>query len=195
MRTKSSKTLYFDFSGESSIKVAKEYRAKYKAVSQLLDANPQLLALAHQDWVKLLSQSDKGRDGYTSEQLLRAMIVMFLEGDSFRGVVIRIDNSEFLQYFVRLGVRPTMDFTFLNKASCALSAEALQVMNQMLIQYAVQEKKISGEKQRMDSTVYETNIHYPTDSSLLCPIVVRIRNCWNRRLRLTGSCLAITLMC
>ena len=167
MRTKSSKILYFDFSGESSIKVAKEYRAKYKAISQLLDANPQLLTLAHQDWVKLLSQSDKGRDGYTSEQLLRAMIVMFLEGDSFRGVVIRIDNSEFLQYFVRLGVRPTMDFTFLNKASCALSAETLQAMNQMLIQYAVQEKKISGEKQRMDSTVYETNIHYPTDSSLL----------------------------
>jgi len=28
-------------------------------------------------------------------------------------------------------------------------------------------EKISGEKQRMDTTVYETNIHYPTDSSLL----------------------------
>ena len=31
----------------------------------------------------------------------------------------------------------------------------------------MQEEKISGEKQRMDTTVYETNIHYPTDSSLL----------------------------
>ena len=167
MRTKSSKTLYFDFSGESSIKVAKEYRAKYEAISQILDANRQVLRLAHRDWAKLLSTSAKGRDGYTSEQLLRALIVMFMEGDSFRDVVVRMDNSEFLQYFVRLGVRPTMDFTFLNKASCALSAKTLEAMNQALSQYAVQEEKISGEKQRMDTTVYETNIHYPTDSSLL----------------------------
>ena len=167
MRTKSSKTLYFNFSGESSIKVAKEYRAKYEAISQILDANQQVLRLAHRDWAKLLSTSAKGRDGYTSEQLLRALIVMFMEGDSYRDVVIRIDNSEFLQYFVRLGVKPTMDFTFLNKASCALSAKTLAAMNQALSQYAVQEDKISGEKQRMDTTVYEVNIHYPTDSSLL----------------------------
>jgi len=115
----------------------------------------------------LLSTSAKGRAGYTSEQLLRALIVMFVEDDSYREVVICIDNSEFLQYFVRLGVKPTMDFTFLNKAFCALSAETLEAMNQALSQSAVQEGKIGGEKQRMDTTVYETNIHYPTDSSLL----------------------------
>jgi len=92
---------------------------------------------------------------------------MFVDGDSYRDVVVRIDNSEFLRHFVRLGVKPTMDFTFLNKAACVLSAKTLEAMNQALIQYAMQNNKISGEKQRMDSTVYETNIHYPTDSSLL----------------------------
>ena len=167
MRTKSSQVLYFDFSGEASIKVAQEYRAKYQAISDLLDANGQLLTLAHRDWAKLLSTSGEGRDGYTSEQLLRALIVMFLEGDGYRDVVVRIDTSEFLQYFVRLAVKPTMDYSFLCKASCALSAKTLEAMNQALSQYAVQEEKISGEKQRMDTTVYETNIHYPTDSSLL----------------------------
>jgi IS5 family transposase len=167
MRTKSSKTLYLDFSGESSVKVAKEYRTKYEAISQILDANRQVLRLAHRDWAQWLSTSAQGRDGYTSEQLLRSLIVMFVEGDSYRDVVVRIDTSEFLQYFVRLGVKPTMDFTFLNKASCVLSAQTLEAMNEALSHYAVQEEKISGEKQRMDTTVYETNIHYPTDSSLL----------------------------
>jgi len=167
MRTKSSRTLYFDFSGESSIKVAKEYRAKYEAISQILDANPQVLRLAHRDWAQLLSTSAQGRDGYTSDQLLRALIVMFVEGDSYRDVVVRIDTSEFLQYFVRLGVKPTMDFTFLNKAFGVLSPQTLAQMNQVLADYAVGEGKIGGDKQRMDSTVYETNIHYPTDSSLL----------------------------
>ncbi len=167
MRTKLSNVLYFDFSGVSSVKVAREYRAKYEAISQILDANRQVLTLAHRDWSRLLSTSGSGRDGYTSEQLLRAVIVMFVDGDSYRDVVVRIDNSEFLRHFVRLGIKPTMDFTFLNKAACVLSAKTLETMNQALSQYALQEEKISGEKQRMDTTVYETNIHYPTDSSLL----------------------------
>jgi IS5 family transposase len=167
LRTKISNELYFDFSGESSLKIVNDYRAKYEAVSRLLDDNPALLALAHRDWAMLLSTSGKGRDGYTSEQLLRALIVMFVEGDSYRDVVIRIDTSEFLQYFVRLGIRLTMDFTFLNKAFGALSARTLERMNQIVAQYAMQEEKISPAKQRMDTTVYETNIHYPTDSSLL----------------------------
>jgi len=167
MRTQSSPVMYFDFSGVSSVKVAQDYRAKYQAISDLLDANGALLAWAHRDWARLLSVSGKGRAGYTSEQLLRALIVMFLECDSYRDVVVRIDTSEFLQNFVRLGVKATMDFTFLNKAYHALSPTAIDNMNDILTAYAINEEIISGQKQRMDTTVYETNIHYPTDSSLL----------------------------
>jgi IS5 family transposase len=133
----------------------------------VLDENPDLLTLAHRDWTRLLSSSPEGRTGYTSEQLLRALLVMFIEGDSYRDVVVRIDTSEFLRHFVRLGCKATMDFTFLSKALGALSAKTLEVMNQVVAAYALAQGKISGEKQRLDTTVYETNIHYPTDSSLL----------------------------
>ena len=60
---------------------------------------------------------------------------MFVEDDSYREVVIRIDHSEFLQHFVRLGVKPTMDFTFLNKAFCMLSPSTLEAMHQVLCRY------------------------------------------------------------
>lgn len=167
MRTQSSNERYFNFVGESSLKIVNEYREKYEILSTILDDNPNLLWQAHQDWAHLLSTSDKGRDGYTSEQLLRALIVMFIEGKSYRHTVVLIDNSEFLQYFVRLGVKSTMDFTFLNKAYQALSPTTIDNMNDIITAYAINEEMISGEKQRMDTTVYETNIHYPTDSSLL----------------------------
>jgi IS5 family transposase len=167
MRRKSIPEQYFDFSEKSSLKVVQEYRQKYEALSEVLDANADLLTLAHRDWARLLSTSPEGRSGYTSEQLLRALLVMFLEGDSYRDVVIRIDTSEFLRHFVRLGVKATMDFTFLSKALGVLSAETLAAMNQGVATYAVATGQISGEKERLDSTVYETNIHYPTDSSLL----------------------------
>jgi len=167
MRTISSNELYFNFSGESTLKVVQAYRGKYEAISEILEANPALLTYAHRDWVKLLSTSSKGRDGYTSEQILRALLVMFIEGTGYRDTVVLIENSEFLQYFVRLGTQRTMDFTFLNKAFGVLSPQTLEQMNRVLADYAVREDKICGDKQRMDTTVYETNIHYPTDSSLL----------------------------
>ena len=167
MRIQSSTQTYLNFAGKSSLKVVNEYREKYDALSMLLDVNPELLSLAHQDWEIWLSLSNKGRDGYTSEQLLRALMVLFLEGGSYRKTIILIDNSEFLQHFVRLGIKSTMDFTFLNKAYSSLRQETIDKMNLVLTNYAITKEMISTEKQRMDTTAYETNIHYPTDSSLL----------------------------
>jgi IS5 family transposase len=168
MRTKSTNQQYFDFTRKSRLKVVNEYRKKYKILSQLLDKNPQLVSLVHQDLAKMLSKSDNGRKSeYTSEQILRSLIVMFVEQDSYRKVVVRIENSEFLRDFVGLGIKPMMDYSFLNKAFGILSERTWKTMNKVLAQYAKQQEKISSEKLRLDTTVYETNIHYPSDSSLL----------------------------
>src|SRR3989339_2110576 len=168
MRIKFTKQQYIDFSYESRLKIVNEYRKKYELLSQLLDENPQLVSLVHQDLTKMLSQSNKGRkSGYTSEQILRCLIVQFVEQQSFRDVVVLIENSEFLRNFARLGVKPMMDYSFLNKAFGILREETWQTINQAVALYAAEQGKISSEKLRMDATVYETNIHYPTDSSLL----------------------------
>ena len=168
MRIQSVSQQYFDFSEPSSLKVVKAYRRKYQALSDLLDANPRLLALAHRDWARLLSYSNKGRGSrFTSEQLLRSILVLFIEQLSYRDTIIRIDTSEFLRHFVRLGPGSTMDYSLLSKAFCFLTVETVAAMNDGLSTYAVCEGKISGEKHRLDTTVYEANIHYPTDSSLL----------------------------
>jgi IS5 family transposase len=167
MRLRST-TQYFDFSDSSSLKVVQEYRSQYDNLSRIVDENPNLLFLAHQDWATLLSSSKEGRSGkFTSEQLLRALMVMFLEEEDYRGVIIRLSNDDFLRHFVRLTSGVVMDFTFLNRAMGILSVNTINEMHRVLNQYAVTQNKISGEKQRMDTTVYETNIHYPTDSSLL----------------------------
>jgi len=175
MRTKSTKQQYFDFSHKSRLKVVNEYRNKYKIMSQLLDDNTQLVSLIHQDLAKMLSKSNNGRKSeYTSEQILRSLIVMFIEQDSLRQTVIRIENSEFLRYFVGLGIKPMMDYSFLDKAFCVLSDKTWEAMNRILAQYAKEQEKISSEKLRLDTTVYEANIHYPSDSSLPTKAFTRI---------------------
>lgn len=168
MRTKFAPQLYIDFSGRSSLKVVNQYRSKYKRMSEILRANPLIVFLAHRDWSKMLSTSRAGRkSGFTSEQILRALIVMFVEQDSYRQVVVRIENSEFLKHFVGLGPKQMMDFSFLSRAMGILSKATVDAMNDVLGEYATGEEMISGEKLRLDTTVYEVNIHYPTDSSLL----------------------------
>ena len=132
MRTQMSHELYFNFAGESSLQIVNAYREKYDLLSMILDANPDLLALVHEDWAQWLSTSDQGRDGYTSEQLLRALIVMFLEGQGYRGTVVLIENSEFLRHFVRLGIKSAMDYTFLNRAFSSLSSTTMEKMNAVL---------------------------------------------------------------
>jgi IS5 family transposase len=158
---------YLDFSIKSTLKVVQEYRAKYDAISLVLEANSKVLDIAHNDFNGVLSKSEYGRGGYTSEQILRSIIVMFIEEESYRDTVILVENSEFLRNFIKLGNKAMMDYTFLCKAFTALSEETWKAINEALSRYAKREEKITAEKLRIDTTAYETNIHYPTDSSLL----------------------------
>ena len=170
MRTKSVTQMYLDFVLPSSpTKVVAAYRRKYGVLNGLLLANPGVLDLVHADFCRWLSESDTGREStYTSEEILRVLVVMFVEGDSYRDVVVRIENSDFLRSFVGLGFsKPMMDFTFVGKAFAALSEETWKAVNLSLAHYAKDEAWITGEKLRTDTTAYEANIHYPTDSSLL----------------------------
>jgi len=158
---------YLNFGGRSAVKVVREYWAKYEAMGRILEANPGILDIAHRDFDKALSRSEYGRAGYTSEQILRSIVVMFIEEKSYRDTVILVENSEFLRNFIKLGNKEMMDFTFLCKAFTALSEETWKSVNGALSKYAKKKEKITTEKLRMDTTAYEANIHYPTDSSLL----------------------------
>lgn len=168
MRRKITHQESFNYDPSSSVKIVKEYVEKYQRLDEILQSNPALLAYAHSDFQRWLSQSKQGREGdYTSEQIYRSILVMFIEQWSYRKTVIHIDTNNVLQKFVRLGMKPMMDFSFLSKAYAALSEETWIKINQALGGFAIEEEKIGGEKLRVDSTVYESNIHYPTDSSLL----------------------------
>ena len=169
MRTEMSLQEYLDFGSTSSLKVVQEWQEKYLAIDEVLRQNGSIFRLAHEDFQEGLSESLRGRKStYTTDQIVRTLIVMVLEEDSYRDVVIRIDGNRFLRKFVGLGPwKRMMDYSFLSRALSALRPETVEAINEQVRIYARQEKKINGKKLRADTTVYETNVHYPTDSSLL----------------------------
>ena len=60
-----------------------------------------------------------------------------------------------------------MDFSTLFLLANAIRPETWKEVNRLLAKAAVSEALISGEKLRIDTTAVETNIHWPSDSSLL----------------------------
>lgn len=158
---------YLNFSGETSLKVVEEYRAKYAGIDASLEANPLILWLVHED-LETLSQSKRGRQAkFTTEILFRALLVHQIEGTPLRQTVIRIAESSTLQSFIRLGTRSVPDFTFLDRAFKAITPETWKLINEELARYAVKQCELDVSQIRADTTVIEANIHYPTDSSLL----------------------------
>jgi IS5 family transposase len=149
-------------------KTVREYREKYKGVSRILDDQPEILELVHQDLKRLSCGGPKGREAdFTSETILRALLVHAIEGLSLRETVVRIAESEFLQDFLRTRKKAVMDYSFLDKCFQAIRPATWKRVNALLGQRAVESGAISVSTIRADTTAVETNIHWPTDSWLL----------------------------
>ncbi len=168
MRRKREAVLCFESNDEGLPRVVRDYRARYRAISQVLDKNPQILNLVDRDLRKLSQGGPQGRKAdFTSENILRALIVQDMEGLPFREAVIRMGGDGFLQDFLRTRKKAVMDFTFLDKCSLAIEPETWKRVNELLGRYGVRQGIINPKVIRTDTTVMESNIHYPTDASLL----------------------------
>ncbi len=171
MRAKRVKQRGLDYSS-SNLKITNAYYARYEAVSTVLDQVPQLLDLVHRDLKSTLQGVNRERRGgrrhaYTTDHVLRTLICQVLEDASLRGIVVRIDDSTFLRRFARFDNGPMMDYTTLCILKNAIRPETWKAVNRVLAKHAVRSELIDGSRLRLDTTAVETNIHWPTDSSLL----------------------------
>ncbi len=124
-------------------KTVREYREKHKAIGRILDDHPEIPPLAHEDLKRLSPGGRRGRNGdFTSETILRALIMHAVEGLSLRETVIRIAESEFPQDFLRTRKKAVMDFTFLDKCFRAVRPITWKRINAALARAAVESKTI-----------------------------------------------------
>ena len=106
MRSKINPQGQLDFSRPTS-KLTSQYYQKFEKISNLLDDNPKMLQAIHRDLQEPLKYtgSEKHEGGhckFTSENILRVLIVMILEAMSLRRVVVLVDDSDFLRRFTRI---------------------------------------------------------------------------------------------
>ena len=140
-------------------------------MSAILDQLPEAAKLVHADSVRrggTQVDPSKGRDGMTAEQVLRALVVKQMKGYSYEELAFHLGDSNTYRTFCLLGIdqkAPTK--STLQKNIKRVSSETWDAINRKLMLYAAANGIEAGEKVRTDCTVVETNIHHPTDSSLL----------------------------
>jgi IS5 family transposase len=99
--------------------------------------------------------------------VLRLCLCQVIEGSSLREIVVRVDDSHYLRRFTRIHGGPMMNHATFCKLRNAIQPETWKKLNAVLAKASFERGRIYGEKLRLDTTAVETNIHWPTDSSLL----------------------------
>ena len=137
------------------------------AVDRLLE-DPALLALSTQALASRSPSSDKvGREGIAPDRLLRCVVLKHIKGWSYRELHRELRASLLYRRFTRFYEDPIPDFSNLCRAFALFGKEGTEQIHQRIMQQAKEAAMIAGKKLRTDTTAVETNIHHPTDSSLL----------------------------
>jgi IS5 family transposase len=132
----------------------------------ILLLHPEITDLIKEEILGLGKQTGLGRqDSPTVEQILRAAIYKEVKGLTYPELEYHQYDSKVAAVFLQL-TRPFSDSTW-QKYIAVISAASLAQVLVRVNQIALEEGLEDLQKVRMDTTVVETDIHYPTNSSLL----------------------------
>lgn len=146
-------------------------------ISEILDQNHSIYDLAMQDLQT--SNCNKGANGMSAEQVIRAAIIKRIEECSYRELAFHLADSRAYGHFCRFGIGRVFKKSTLQGNIKALSADTWEEINRQLLLYSKEKGIESGRKVRVDCTVVESNIHAPYDSELLWDanrVIARILN-------------------
>lgn len=135
-------------------------------MSIILEANPEILNLAFADLTKG-RRTDTGRDGMTAEQVLRCAILKQLRELTYDDLEYYLADSLSFRAFVKFKMGQYPSKSALQSNIKSLSEDTWVAIHHFIVAYANDEKLENGRKIRLDSTVVESDIHSPSDSTLL----------------------------
>jgi transposase, IS5 family len=155
-----------------------------EVISAIIDANPPICRHILQDlnWGKSESQR-AGAKGMSADQVLRYVIVKTLFGFTYEELAFHIVDWRSLRWFCRIGMTEEgFKKSALNRNIKVIGDQTWEMINRDILGFAQQEKIEKNRKVRTDCTCVESNIHKPSDSTLLYDAVrVLTRLIWCNR--------------
>lgn len=148
--------------------IAHPHAKELEVISRLLDATPAMAEAVAEDLVRGVNNPGNGARGMSGDQVLRVLMVKQMKGFSYEELHFHLMDSGTYRTFCRFGAMEEMPGrSTLAQNIKKVRAETLEQVNRHLLLSAKAAGVEKGRKVRIDATVVETNIHAPTDSSLL----------------------------
>lgn len=138
-----------------------------EAMGKVLDAIPSSIWEAIRRDLVGGRSSKRGRKGMSAEQVVRVMVVKQLTKVSYEKLSYLLLDSRGYDGFCGLPKGKRFSASALQSNVSRLRGETLELLNRAMMKLAKVEGIEKGEKLRADTTNVETDIHSPTDSSLL----------------------------
>ena len=165
-----------------------------QAISDFLGDQQEMIEAIRADLRRGLKNPDTGRSGLTAQQVLRSLIVMRVKNWDYRELRERIADGYTLRQFTEFYCQPVPKHDAFNRGFNRLTPDTLKAVNDLVVQAAVDLGLEDGTKLRVDTTVVQTDIHHPTDNTLLWDVVRVVTRLVNRlakalgRRRIKGFC-------
>ncbi len=152
----------------------------------LLDA--ELLSIVYEALARRWPKSrTRGRPGTPAEVVLRLLLLKHMRNWSYQVLEREVRANLVYRQFTRVGAEKVPDAKTLGKLAVALGPQIIEQIHRRVVLIAHERQIIRGRRLRMDTTVVETDIHYPTDSSLLGDGVRVLTRTMQRIVKLAGG--------
>jgi len=142
-----------------------------QSISDFLDDHKEMIEAVRRDLQRGLKNPGTGRNGLAPQQVLRSLILMRIKNWNYRELRERIADGYTLRQFTDFYCQPVPKHGAFNRAFNRLTPQTLQAVNELVVQAAVDLGLEDGQKLRVDSTVVQTDVHHPTDNTLLWDVV------------------------
>ncbi len=109
----------------------------------------------------------RGRPGTPAEIVIRMLILKHLFDWSYDDLEQEVRANLVYRAFTRIDADEVPDAKTILKIAGALGPEVIAQLHRQVIDVAKRAGVTRGRRFRIDTTVVETNVHYPTDSTLL----------------------------
>ncbi|SPJ17055.1 transposase [Burkholderiales bacterium] len=108
-----------------------------------------------------------GGGGTPAEVVLRLLLLKHVRNWSYAVLEREVRANLVYRQFTRVGAAKVPDAKTLGKLGVALGPQIVERIHRRVVAIAQEQRIVRGRRMRVDTTVVETDIHYPTDSSLL----------------------------
>jgi len=141
---------------------------EFCVIDTILESRPDIILMLKSDIIGDEKASTFGRQDTPSvEQIVRAAIFKEMRGMDYRELEYAQNDSRICATFIKLDGRDPFSFQLFQKYISRIQPESLHRVLVEINRIAISEGLEDVKSVSQDSTVVKTNIHYPTNNSLV----------------------------